>query len=66
MPPKAMDGDAVLASIRAFVTRIGRPPTRHDFDRGGNGLVSRQVAERHFRQWQWAVQAALRDEEATP
>lgn len=58
MPPKRMTQEAVLESIRAYVARTGTLPTRHDFDRGGNGLVSRAVVERYFRQWQWAVQAA--------
>ena len=53
-----MTAEETLASIRLFVETYGRIPTRDDFNGKGNGLVSLQVVNRYFRQWQHAVREA--------
>lgn len=58
MPPPRMTAEDTLLSIRTFVTRYARVPTRDDFNEKGNGLVSLAVVNRYFRQWQHAVRAA--------
>ena len=60
MPPRRMRPDEMLDAIRVFQVREGGEPTRLDFEKPGNGLPSRQIIEREFRQWQLAVEASRR------
>lgn len=66
MPPRRMRPDEMLEAIRAFMQREGREPVRRDFETRGNSLPSRQVIERAFRQWPWAVEAAKRQRKELP
>lgn len=58
MPPRRMRPEEMVTMILAFMEREGRDPTRHDFESQRNGLPSRKVVDRAFRQWQHAVEAA--------